>query len=217
MKLSARDRQRLQWGFAIVIGGGAVVYAYFHLLVSPLVRERTENRARLASLEEKADQAKMALNGIDILRREYAGLHSELILATNRFVLRPVLGSTIVTVQNLLDPLAQECNLQLDSCVERGNMDIPIPKKTGDLQFERYAMEVAFIGSYRNVCDFVAAVERTNAYACVTDIDVQARAEDPSRHRVTVRIEWPVYSPVSSKTGVAAGPAAGKTPKGEDD
>ena len=43
MSLSARDRQRLQWGVAIAGGVAGVLYAYAHLVILPLVRARGES------------------------------------------------------------------------------------------------------------------------------------------------------------------------------
>ena len=47
MKLSARDKQRLQWGLMALGGGAGLLYAFVQLLIFPLMQVRVEEKAKL--------------------------------------------------------------------------------------------------------------------------------------------------------------------------
>ena len=193
MKLSARDKQRLQWGVLAVIGGAAVLYAYIHLLVGPLRQDRVDGLNQLADSQDQIDQAVVDLRGLDSAKAEVAKLQAALAVATNRFVIRPVLGSTLVSVQSLVEPIAQACGLQMESCVERGRMEVPVSKKDAGFVIERYQMEVTAGGDYAAVRDFVQALEKNNEYVCITDVEILPRADNTLKHKARICMEWPVF------------------------
>lgn len=210
MKLSARDKQRMEWAAAGLIGGAAVLYAYVHLLVGPLMQEKIDGENKLKEYQEQIDKATLELRGLDGVKNEVARLRTDLAVATNRYVMTPVLGSMLVSVQNLIEPIAQSCGLQLESCVERGRMDVPVSKKDAGVVIERYAMEVTAIGDYAAVRDFVQSLEQTNAYLCITDVEILGRADKVMRHKARICMEWPVFGarkatePAPAKTTRAA-------------
>ena len=208
--MKPRDQQRLMWGAAALIGGLAVLYAYIHLLVLPLVQQRVDGLNRLADYQEKCDKATLELRSLNTVTAEVAKLQADLTVITNRFVVRPVLGSTLVSVQSVVEPMAQACGLQVDSCVERGRMESPVNTKDASFVIDRYLMELTGIGEYAVVRDFVQAVEQTNRYVCVTDVEVYGRAEDAMKHKVRICMEWPVFSARKGE------PAAAVAPRTED-
>lgn len=191
MKLDARDKQRLQWGVMILIGGVAVMYACIQLMILPLRHAREDGMNRLAKYQERIDRATTDLRGMAGIRADVIKLQEAVNTATNLYVLRPVLGSTIVTVQNFIEPIAQECGLQLDACAERSRMEMPVNTKDAVQTIDRYLTEIAAIGSYAAVRDFVVALEKTNDYLCVTEVEILGQA-DVRRHKVRVCMEWPV-------------------------
>jgi len=211
MKLSAHDKQRLRWLAAGVAGVAGVLYAYVQLLILPLMTVRDANRGECALLREQSEQARVDLLDAAATRRDYAALQQELDVATNGCVLRPVLGSLLMSAQRLLEPVAQDNGLQVDTCVEKGRVELPTGKSDKDRVFERYAMEITVQGPYQGVTGFLNALERTNAYLCVTDLDIQGRPENPLRHKTTLRLEWPVaveHHPPSAETTKTAGKPA---------
>lgn len=213
MKLSVRDRLRLQWTAGVVIGGAAVLYAYVHLLISPLIVSRDQGNSDLALLQEKLDQAQSDLHDADITARELSRLQGKLDQATNRFMLRPILGSMAMSAQAILDPIAQRCNLQLEPCNERGRIEIPGQKKDAGLSFDRYAVEIVTRGSFRDVREFVVALERSNPYLCISDLEIVGMPEDPLQHKVTICMEWPVFGERKpSEKGVKAMPGGPRPP-----
>ena len=162
-------------------------------MILPLAHVRDEGKRSLNDYQDQIDQATLDLRGLAAAKAEAVKLQAELVVATNRFVIRPVLGSTLVTVQNIVEPMAADCGLQVESFTERGRVEMPVDKKEAGFTIERYLMEVAAAGSYAAVRDFVLAVEQTNECVCVTDVEITGRNDLPGKHRVRICMEWPVF------------------------
>jgi len=193
VKLSARDKQRLSRALMKLIGGAAVLYASINLLILPLIQVRGTEMNKRGYFLEKIDTATHDLRDLAADKAEVAKLQAELDVATNRFVVRPVLGSTLVSVQNIVDPIAAACGLQIESYAEHGRTELPVDAKNAGIVIERYLVEVAVAGSYASVRDFVQAVETANEYVCVTEIEIVGRVESPAKHRIRISMEWPVF------------------------
>lgn len=209
MKLSARDKQRLQWALAVFVGSAGVLYACIHLLIRPLMQVRAEGLTALDDYQQRSSKATADLRGLPAIRAEVARLQAELAVATNLFVVRPVLGSTLVSVQGVVEPIARACDLQIESCVERGRMDVPVSRKDAVFVVDRYLVELSAVGSYASVRDFIQALEQTNEYVCVTDAEIIGLAGDAFRHKVRICMEWPVFGERSTAAEAAPRAAGG--------
>jgi hypothetical protein len=193
VKISARDRQRAQWCLTALVGGAAVLYACIHLLIGPLQQVRVAELDKLAVCNEQLDKARNGLRDLAADSNEVVKLQAELDVATNRFVVRPVLGSTLVSVQGIVEPIAASCGLQIESYAEHGRNEMPVTTKDAGVILERYLMEVSVAGSYAALRDFLQAVEKTNAYVCVTDVEILGGGENPAKHKARICMEWPVF------------------------
>jgi hypothetical protein len=210
MKLSARDRQRLPWILVALGSSGILLYAYLHFLVQPIMQARAAGCAQLGTLRDMIAQAERDLQSAAAQQAEFDTLQADLTAATNRLVLRPVLGSLLMSAQSELDPTAQACGLSVEgSYLERGRTEIPAMQRGAASAFDLYAMELNASGSFAALRDFLAEVERTNRFIGVTELVVLARPENPLRHRITVRLEWPVFGerrPAADKGRPGNGP-----------
>jgi hypothetical protein len=170
----------------------------------------------LTSYQEWIDKATSDLRSLPSAKDEAARLQREIRDATNRFVIVPVLGSTLVTVQNVMEPIAAENGLQIESFVERGRVELPVSKKDAGMTIERYLMEVTLSGSYGAVRGFLQSIEKANEYVCVSDVEILGRGDSPAVHKVRIGMEWPVFGEFhapDSTSGV--GHVGGKARKGE--
>jgi hypothetical protein len=196
VKLSPRDKQRLQWALAILVGGGALVYVFVIQLILPLTHSKVQNLALLAKYKDDGLRDMKDLRSLTRDKEECAKLWRELNTITNRFVIRPVLGSTKVTVQSIVEPLAAECGLVLESVDERGQSEVPVNKKAAPLTMDRYLLEISAVGSFAAARDFVTAIEKTNEFVCVSDVEISGREGTPDKHKVRICMEWPVVGEV---------------------
>lgn len=193
MKLSTHNKQLLQRGLAMTGIVGGVLYACFHLLVNPMRQVYGQELRQLETCTDKIKGAQIGLRDLAVVSNEVFRLQAELGVATNRFVLRPVLGSTLVNVQGIVEPIAAACGLQIDSWAERGRTAIPVEAKDAGVVLERYALEIGASGSYAAVRDFLQALEKANPYVCVTEVEILGRPENPAIHRIRIGTEWPVF------------------------
>ena len=208
MKLTTSNKHLLQRSLTV---GGIVIgtlYACFHLLVNPLRQVQVQELGRLQNCTEKIELASKSLRDLPAVSNEVARLRAELDVSTNRFVIRPVLGSTLVNVQGLVEPIAATCGLQLDSWTERGRNAIPLDAKDEGIVQERYLVEIGVSGSYAAVRDFLQALEKANAYVCVTEVEILGRAENPAIHRARICMEWPVFGERKEEPAPAKKPGA---------
>ena len=210
MKLSARDKQRLQWGLMALGGGAGLLYAFVQLLIFPLMQVRVEEKAKLEDYQGRIDKARVAQRELAGDSNEVVRLQAYLAVATNRYVVIPVLGSTLVSVQNIVEPIAAACDLQIESYAERGRNELPLKSKDVGVIIERYLMEINVVGSYAAVRDFLQAVETTNACVCVTDVEIVGRSDDPFRHKTRICMEWPVFGERKAVESSAAAAVAKK-------
>ncbi len=193
MNISARNKQLLQRGLTMTIIVGGALYSCFRLLINPMLQVHAQELSQLQSCTDKIKGAQVGLRDLAVVSNEVFRLQAELGVATNRFVIRPVLGSTLVNVQGFVEPIAAACGLQIESWTERGRTAIPVEAKEAGIVLERYALEIGASGSYAAVRDFLQALEKANPYVCVTEIDMQGRPENPAIHRVRICAEWPVF------------------------
>ena len=208
MKLSTRDKQRLQWGGLILVCGTAILYAYINVLIIPFIDSRAEGKKQLEECTAKIAEATNALCKLSAVSNEVARLQAEISVATNQFVIRPVLGSTLVSVQRVIEPMALACGLQLESCVELGRMDVPVNKKDAGFVIDRDLVALTAIGSYDAVRDFVQTLEETHEYVCVTEVEVVGRGENVQKHKLRICTEWPVWGERKADAASANGRAA---------
>ena len=55
---------------------------------------------------------------------------------------------------------------------------------------------------------FQGSIEVRNPYVCVTELRIASQPDDPSRHRASLRIEWPIEVADALAPSVAAGKEA---------
>ncbi len=207
MKLSERDKRRFLWALLIVLGVAAVLYSSINLFILPLRQSKVSALGRLDKLHEQIMQAEADLHGLDAIRAEVGRLQAGLEGSTNHFVLRPLLaGNLLVPLQNLVEPMAKASGVQIDAWSERGRMEMPVNKKDATMTIDRYQVELALTGPYAAVREFVLALERTNAYVCVTELEILGQAADVQKHKIRLGMEWPVFG-VQAVTEAAAGRA----------
>jgi hypothetical protein len=213
VKLTERDKRRAQWAVLSMLAVAGVIYGSINLFIRPLRQSRTTAMNKMAALQEQIDQAELDLKDLESIQAEVDRLQAGLAATTNRYVLRPLLaGNLLDPLQNLVEPMAREHGIKIDSWSERGRTETPVNKKDATMLIDRYQIELSMTAPYAMVRDFVLALERTNSYVCVTDLELIGQAADVQRHKVRMGMEWPVFGvPVAQEAspGRARG-AAGR-------
>lgn len=206
MKLPENKRERILVIVAIVVGIVLLTHTTIQLVVSPILESRKKNRDETQALSEKLEKARRELGFANQIQAEYDAALAQIERISAEYVLRPILGSYLVGVSETLERMAREVSFSLDDVQEAGIQNLPVKKKDGSAPaFRSYVVQVGGSGSYEQIIAFLRIVEERNPYLCVTDLRVTGQGDNPERHRVSVRMEWPIEAPLEPKP-------AGKNP-----
>ncbi len=210
----------LKWCVASLAGmiGGILVLVY---LVLPLNTQRRKIEADLSARQRATDQALQAVRKLPETRQRCADLGQMLDGETNRYVLRPVLGS--FPVQRDIYRLASETGFNVSLVREIGKTPTPATVATGDKRkavpgkpaarkaetpalapwFARYLVEVTGDGSYAVILALIDRLEQENPFCGVTALTIRGLPNTVERHRATLTLEWPVAAdpPVARSKG----------------
>ena len=213
MNLDLKNLNPLQIRLAAGLGMTCVAGLLAWFGVKPM-REQEQ-----AILREAAEQCRRNDAALQDIREalgmdgEVARLESALAGETNRFVLRPILGS--YPVQRDIYRLAAETGFKVGMVREAGRQTTPVAKlpappvgrqKAGaapakppppppiPAAFDRYVLEIGGEGSYADVTALIDLLESENPYCGVVALNIRGVPDKPERHRVSMSLEWPVQA-----------------------
>ena len=215
MKLPATKRERVL--VFIMIGVGIVLLGYtiFQIGIIPVLEARKKTEGELEDYKEKLAKARKELSFAAQIGAEYNAVSAQIGKLSAENVLHPILGSYLVGVTETLEEMARQVALKVEDVQEVGLQDFPAKKKDGSPPaFRSYAVQASASGSYEQTVAFVKLLEERNPYVCVTELRISGQSDNPERHRVSLRIEWPVEAPPEPAAAPAAPPAPPAAPTG---
>lgn len=202
MKLPENKKERIQVFGLIGLGVALLLFTLVQLLIVPFNARRQKWKIIQEELDRKMEKAKKELLYAPTVKVEYDVVSVEIdrIMASN--VLRPILGSYLVGVTEMLENAAREVGLKLNEIQEVGIGELPRSKtdKTVDV-FKSYAIQLSGEGSYEEVRAFLDKIETDNPFLCVTEIRIIGRPDKPEQHQLNVRVEWPIEAAPSESRG----------------
>jgi hypothetical protein len=204
-RISANRRRLL--GFMALLLSLLLTYRFG---VLPLRNAQRTQSERVAALKARIAEAERVVANMPLAREEYERIGNALAAATNRFIMRPILGS--YPAQRTIHRLAGLSSFSVESVREQGVQ--PTPRKTpvrasgkrgaGKKKdaaktepacFARYVVDLGGEGRYVDIIDLIERLEQQNPYMGVIALNVRAVTASPERHRVKMRLEWPVEAP----------------------
>ena len=214
--VASRAQQRLLAG----LSGLAVMVLVSLYVIRPMQARERQIRATLGKRLEGNDLARTRIRKMPEIEQHANRLAETLGAEPNRFVLRPVLGS--FPVQRDIYRLAAETGFSVALVRELGKTptpteirsraaaersapvaaDKPPPSKTPPPALARYLVEVSGEGSYACLVALLERLEQENPYCGVNALAIRGLPNVPTRHRVTLTLEWPVVAdPPAAKGG----------------
>lgn len=193
MKLpeSKRDRKLLLAGAGIAV----VAFAYlgWSLAWVPMKQAQARDQARQEELSAKITKAERELRMAPAFARQCADARAELGSLVSNRLLRPILGSYQLSLQERLGPIIRASGFQLAAITPIGNQPLPARESTGT--FACYLTEITGTGSFDVICRLIETLLTANPYIHVTEITIQSQGKErPETHRASIRIEWPVLA-----------------------
>lgn len=209
MRLPANKKERVQVLALIGIGCVVMLTIIVQFIVMPFLGNRKkldESRAEYAAKLEKADRE---LKASAQIQEEFDDVTARLQAIAADYLLHPILGSYQVSVTEALEPRARDTGFMVENVQERGIQPIRLrAKDTSPRPYSSYSAQVNGQGSYAQTVAFLKAIEAWNPFVCVTEIKINGQPDSVERHRVSLRIEWPI------ETEPAAGARATAAPRG---
>jgi hypothetical protein len=207
MKLPEGRKQRAQVFVLMGIGVVIVLSVLAQFILVPILdsrRKLAETREEYAARLEKAHRELKAAAQIQV---EFDQVTGQLRAIASDYLLHPILGSYLVGVSEAMEPRARETGFVIEDVQERGVQALRLRAKetVGLRPYNAYSVQISGQGSYDEIKAFLKAVEDRNPYVCITELKISGQADNPARHRASLRIEWPI-----EVENVLAPPAAGK-------
>jgi len=192
MKLPEKKRDRNLLLAFIAVTALALLYLGRTIFWAPMQKARALDQVKQDELADKIAKAERELR----LAAGFAGKYAE---AQARFgnmvsnnLLRPILGSYQISLQERLTPVIRATGFQLAGITPIGNQ--PFPSRNGsDSVFACYMAEITGTGSFDTICRLVEAILAVSPCIHVSEITIQGQGKErPAAHRVSIRIEWPI-------------------------
>lgn len=174
------------WGVSLVFCG-----SLWFARIGGDLRALNNARKKLATERSSLEVMKRDVGVAESLKRDVAVQRADLYAITNTHTLTPLLNSYAMRAKELLSPAAAASGFSIGDVRERYRVPLPTASLSVDLFFDRIGIEIAGVGSYREIADFVAEVERTLPYASLAGLTLNGQRTDPLRHRAAVVLEWP--------------------------
>lgn len=186
----------------------SVITVTYLFAIKPMNEKRAQIEKQTTEINNAGELALSKIRNMQNMRLEYAAISNDLFAVTNRYVVRPVLGS--YPMEQDIYKFAEEAQFKVTGCLEIGRTLTPTeppqvtPATSGKpktakkkappkaLHFDRFQMEVSGSGSYYSVIKLIHALEEQNPFFSVTSIDITANKRTPEVHNVVMKLEWPI-------------------------
>ena len=193
MKLPTGKKERAK--VLVLIGMGVIVLiiVLVQLVVIPILDSRRKLREDLEEYRARVEKARRELKASKQIQLDFDTVAGKLRAIAENYLLHPILGSYLVGVTEALDPLARDTAFTIEDIQERGIQALRLrAKETSVRAYNAYSIQVVGQGSYDEIVAFLKSLEDRNPYVCITELKVSGQPDTPERHRVTLRIEWPI-------------------------
>lgn len=209
MKLPTGKKERAK--VLVLIGMGVIVLiiVLVQLVVIPILDSRHKLSEDLAEYQARVKKARNELKASKQIQAEFDAVSGKLRAIADNYLLHPILGSYLVGVSEALDPQARDTGFTIEDLQERGIQALRLrAKETSVRAYNAYSVQLVGQGSYDEIVAFLKSLEDRNPYVCITELKVSGQPDTPERHRVALRIEWPIEAEVA--------PPEASTAKGGD-
>jgi hypothetical protein len=211
MKLPENKRDRAQVLVLMGIGVIAVLLCLVQFGVKPVLDSRRKLQDEFDKLEEQLTKVRRELSYRRDILREYEEVTNSIARISAQSVLQPILGSYLLGVTETIETAAKDCGIKVSEIQEVGIQEIPGKKKDGTPRvFKSYGVQMTGVAGFERLCSLLHTLEQQNPLMCMTEFQVAGQPDNPERHRISVRIEWPIYvapPPAANSTAPASPPA----------
>ena len=194
MKLPQSKKERIRFLVLVACGAIMAIAMVVQFAITPFLASRRALQTELDDYQQKLQKARKELSFTAVIQREYDEATNQIGRIAAENVLRPILGSYLVGVTEFVEATAKEVGCKLNEVQEIGVQEFPSggAKNAGPAAYRSYSIQIGVLAPYGDICTFLEKLERSNPYLCVTEIRITGQPDAPERHRVQMRLEWPI-------------------------
>lgn len=192
---------------ALLVGVGVLLNAaLIGLMVLPLKKRMAECIKETESAVLTNDRMSSVVRSINVKKQSVAELQAQYDTSRERGVLTPLLNSYAMRAKRLVQPCAQQSGLAIENAVELASIPLQQPQPLEDSAFCRQPIEFTATGSYAQLTEFIAAMEREHPMSILFSLKINAQQSTPEIHKIQICYEWPAKITGTSEQSTAAKP-----------
>lgn len=193
-KLPESKRDRTMVVVMMVVAAMATVYLVGRQILNPIVNSWNKISEKQIALQKELGQAQIEVKKLPQTRIAYARMNSDILDMSRKYVIHSALGAYSLVAEAKLENVAQDCGMKVEGFKELGVSDLPGKKERKERPFKAYGAELTGLASYAAVFNMIRTLEEENPLLNVSGISVQTRPGDPEVHKVTLSVQWPVWT-----------------------
>lgn len=179
-----------------VVLGAALIY----YMILPLSRRIATCRSETEAAITANDRMTAVIRTTNTIKAKVAELQQQYAALQEKGILTPLLNSYAMRAKTLVQPYAAHCGLTIENVRELPPIPLQQPQPLKDSAFCRQPIEFTASGSYAQLSDFIATVERELPLSILSSLKVTPQQRLPEIHKIQISFEWP------TRTGQIAEP-----------
>lgn len=210
IKLPDDRNERIKILFMAGLFGIGILYVLVAFVVLPYFAAVSQDRRRLAELDELLWRAERDINQTERNRTQNAETIQQIlgISEIQRHILRPSLGNYLLVAEDILKRAVQDLPVEILSIREISGVPPPIPETglpAGRGALWPYSVTINLHANLHTLVRFTNRLRRENPYLAITSLNINAGPPTvPVMHNISIQIQWPVWSDPEHPNRLAA-------------
>lgn len=192
---SASD-EKMKYIVLGIIGTIAIVYALYASVFGPMQAQKVKMKETLDELDVKLQKAKQKVSRMPAMEKRIKGYSIEIYDISDKYLLKPQLGNYFIQVKEYITLVAVDSDIELTNISEVGLEDYPksANSRLSHNTLKAYSVRLNMVGGFHALIRFLKYLETDNPYMVVESVKVSSDEEDPSAHKISMNLQWPVWS-----------------------
>lgn len=177
---------------ALVAGLGILINAVLiWVVILPLQRHMAECVKSTDETIAANDRMSAVVRTTNEKKESVAALQAQYDHLRELGVLTPLLNSYAMRAKRLVQSCAEQSGLDIENVVELPSLPLQQPQPLKDSAFCRQPIEFTASGSYAQLTEFIAAMEKEHPMSILFSLRVAAQQRTPEVHKIQICYEWP--------------------------
>ena len=183
--------QKQLWIMGGVLGA-IILFLIFQFGLSPFMASKARMTEEYEKLKAQLDQATQSIKGETQLSETLGDKTRMLEQAYRDYI--PAIENPLSWATKRIYGDARSVGIDIESVSEvETEINLWTSKEQARRAFKPYAVRISLECSYAELIRLTRQLEKNNPHMFITDIDVQSRESDYTKHTVSMVVEWPSW------------------------